>query len=689
MAEVKVVAVDEGSLGRAGLGIKTPEEPSPVLSKVDGSRLSWKTFRRDILAPHRIRLLETPTKRLPETLVAMFDTQSKDVSRFKNQMTEFRDQVAKGRGFGPSPLFPPNLLPAIEAQTLAARCMVPAFSRTALPERALNQLGPLYELKAPRPGLGCGFASQAFSRDEVLSMPSWAITSGTMVHFETGYISPGAMLYCPFLTFERAIGPDEENLEAANNQCAIAGAWCTRAIQMLYARAWQPGERSPELPVCFSCTISNDFAVLNYHWIDHAQAYCMSPICRFDLANDNHFSMFQVWVEVIGQWAIEHLLPNIKEALERFRTAEPASAATASPATPRALPALTLTTTELNRDELLIKSLKTNFDSVPWRFDDEEFTPVSSSTASWGSPMVADVMYHNLTYPAVPALSTRPRKPALTRSVPHSAHPGLGVATPPPAYSINTELVLQKRLGHAMDEIKDLHKQLAALREEVSGSKASIQEELTGLKTTVDSVLRKELLIRSNDMDGHDSQAQPTAPLQIETWQGSPTFPAYKFGPTRSPWAKWYNTITGSANKATSPLMKEVRFTPSPGVLNSISLSPIDEMDTPTNDIADPTDSAELLAQPSTSPITDDDKDRTKETILQTTLPQPPTPRFPPPRLPFSNSLKTPLTPGFPSPAYSIFSNAEHVVVVPPPPPPPTKTSLVRWAMVSIAPQLL
>ena len=156
MAEVESVPVSEPCAG-IGLDIATIKESKRLNSKVDGSQLSWRNFRRDVLAPHRIRILESATKRLPERLVTMFDAQNKNTSKYETQMSDFRDQVAKGRGFGPSPLFPPNLLPPIEGFHHVARCMVPAFSREAQPDRALNQLGPLYELNPPRPGLGVGF----------------------------------------------------------------------------------------------------------------------------------------------------------------------------------------------------------------------------------------------------------------------------------------------------------------------------------------------------------------------------------------------------------------------------------------------------------------------------------------------------------------------------------------------------
>jgi hypothetical protein len=475
-------------------------------SSYNGSHLSWKSFRHGVLAPHRIKILEDPPKEaIPTTLLDTVEAESQNAAKYEGQKRRFRDQVEKGRGFGPSPLFPPNLLPPVDTEAQLARCMVPSFSGDALPERALNQMGPLYELSIPRSGLGCGFASNAFTAEELAILPSWLVCAGTDVHFDTGYISPGAALYCPFLIFERAWGNKEHPLETANNQCAIGGAWCVKALQMLYGQAWKE-QMVPELPVAFSCSIDNTFAVLNLHWVDHGQAYCMSPLCKFDLSKDDHLSSFLVWVDSIGRWGKNHLLPLIKAALERLRLEEDIP-----PATPRANPKLSLDTDVCPNDQI-IKSLKTNFENIPWRFEDDEFTPVSSSTASWGSPMLPDL---RVTIPNVPQhvgagatpTSTIQRKQYLT---------GLGQhPTPPPVYAHNPELVWQKRFGHAMDEIRDLQRQLQTLRSEVNGSNASFQTELSTVRTTMESVLRKETFsVRNRSLSLNMQETWTTSGVQ-------------------------------------------------------------------------------------------------------------------------------------------------------------------------------
>ncbi|OAP57291.1 hypothetical protein AYL99_08029 [Fonsecaea erecta] len=497
----------------AGIDRISTEDDLPP-SSYDGVHLPWKTFRQQVLAQYRIRILDSPPKeKVPATLLAMIQSELPNVAKYEAQKEQFRGQVEKGRGFGPSPLFPPNLLPPIDNEPRLARCMVPSFSREALPERAINQMGPLYELSIPRSGLGCGFAGSAFTAAELALLPSWLVTTGTIVHFDTGYISPGAALYCPFLIFERTLGDKEHRLEAANNQCAIGGAWCIRALQMLYAKAWK-GDMVPELPIAFSCSIDNTIAVLNVHWIDHGQVYCMSPLCKFDLCKDEHFSSFLIWIDSIGKWGVEHLLPIVKAALERLQ-----AKTETSDSTPQAT-RLTLDTGACPND-VLIKSLKTTFENIPWRFEDDEFTPVSSSTASWGSPMLTDLNFGTLNYPIVPSRS-RNRTPvsAIQRKQYLSQ---LGhQQTPPPAYGQSPELVWQKRFDHAMDEIRDLQREIQALRGDISDSNMSFQGDLSGLKSTMASVLRKETFsLRSRSLslglqETWSMQRAPQSPLANE-----------------------------------------------------------------------------------------------------------------------------------------------------------------------------
>jgi hypothetical protein len=479
-------------------------------SAYDGSHLPWQAFRWNVLAPYRIRILDNPPRdRLPADLLDSIEAQSENTARFEQQMTDFKAQVLAGRGFGPSPLFPPNLLPPVDKDTHLARCMIPKFNRDALPERAPNQKGSLYELSVPRSGLGCGFHVDAFDSEELDILPSWLVTTGTIVHYETGYVSPGAAVYCPFLTFERARGAREERLEGANNQCAIGGSWCVRALQMLYNKAYE-GTLIPDLPIAFSCTIDNGFAIINYHWIDHGESYCMAPLCKFDLTKDDHFRKFLLWIEAIGIWGTKTLLPAVKAALARIRHSDPTP-----PVTPT--PRLSLQTTE-SKEEVLIKALKTTFDSIPWQLEDDEFTPVSSSTASWGSPTVGEMVISSLefNYPT----STMVKN--LVTDVGH-VHQGLALSggkhnTPPPAYAISPDLVNQKRLSHAMDEVRDLQRQVQALKNDLNGSTTSLKNELSGMRRTLSSVLKKENLRSRNRHFGVEPYLVPRAlpPLSPE-----------------------------------------------------------------------------------------------------------------------------------------------------------------------------
>lgn len=504
-------------------------------SSYDGNHLHWKQFRREVLAPHRIRVVEGPPSHpLPESLIALIEASNADIGRIKQRRLEFRQQVTQGRGFGPSPLFPPNLLPSIDHEPQLARCMVPTFNRDALPERVTNHKAPLYELSVPRSGLGCGFSSGAFTADELSKIPRFLVASGTVVEFNTGYISSGASLYIPFLIFERTFGQKEYRLEAANNQCAIAGSWCTRSMQMLYAQAWSPqSPNRPELPVSFSCTIDNDIAIVNYHWIDHAQSYCMSPVCKFDLTNDDHFDQFNIWIEAIGQWGLRTLLPIIKNALSLVVKPPPLTRDT-----PLQKPTKLRLDTVLE-EEKLVTALKTSFSSVAWRMEDDEFTPVSSSVASWGSPIINDMINPNVPCQQVPRMKSvsagammsgrrsremsqkheAPIIPFLRQSswkvgtprTPQAFGPNFQVQTPQnkvipqprepevftfslPKAAVNTELVWQKRFGHAMDEIQHLQMELDHLRQEVSGSSSTFQNELCGIKDTISCVLRKETM---------------------------------------------------------------------------------------------------------------------------------------------------------------------------------------------------
>lgn len=543
-------------------GWRSPRSCLPS-SSYDGSHLPWQAFRWNVLAPHRIRILESPPPNgLPEELYNSTKAQSGNVIRYTDQITAFRSQALAGRGFGPSPLFPPNILPTIDKYTHLARCMIPQFNREALPERAPNQRGSLYELSIPRSGLGCGFSVEAFDADELDILPSWLVTTGTIVHFKTGYVSPGAAVYCPFLTFERVLATDREHLEAAANQCAIGGSWCVRALHMLYNKAYG-SKKIPDLPISFSCTINNDVAILNYHWIDHGDNYYMAPLCKFDLTNDDHFSKFLVWIDAIGVWATESLLPKVKAALARIRHSD-----TTPPATPVQPLSLSLSI-ETSQEQGLIKALKTNFNTIPWQLEDDDFTPVSSSTASWGSPIIGDVMMSGFEFTTPAAtfrkhgvLDIEPSNRALRCSSGKNS-------TPPPAYASTPDLVNQKRLDHAMDEIRDLHQQLQYLKNDMSTTTASnafLQNELSAVKRTLATVLRKETIRSRNRSLG---QEVFQIPQRIPSPESERSPSKAKFATTEA--ADLKNAQCRSSTMETDVRVRESKALPIKGTMAVIS----------------------------------------------------------------------------------------------------------------------
>jgi hypothetical protein len=493
----------------------------------DGSHLSWQDFRSNVLAPYGIHIIGQPPKnRLPYELWKLIELRGQNTTRFDAQKKEFRAQVSTGHGFGPSPLFPPNLLPPLDNTSGLARCMIPRFRRDPLPQRAPEQQGSSYELSVPHPGLGCGFTQHVFDSQEFSMLPHYLSLAGTNVNFETGYVSSHASIHCPFLTFERAQGPRHEQLETANNRCAIAGAWCVRASHMLFNKAYK-ATVIPDLPAAFSCIIDNSFAILNYHWIDHTQEFYMAPLCKFDLKNDAHFTQFLVWIEAIGDWGLRYHLPKIKAALSRLIQFSPTPTVTA-------IPSLTLSPMSNSSSESgIVRALRTTFDSIPWRVDDGEYsyTPLSSSTADWGSPQNLDNGFTPVSrtsthswgspcddaidfpYPSGPNISLRNVK--LERrglNLSMGSKPGPKLVTSPPPSASDPTTAIQTRFNEAQDEIRDLKAQLQQQRAESEASVAALRNEIASVKEIVFSLLRKE-----NMRSRARSLSMPSSP-QTEHW---------------------------------------------------------------------------------------------------------------------------------------------------------------------------
>ncbi|KAK5950081.1 hypothetical protein OHC33_008796 [Knufia fluminis] len=456
--------------------------------------------------------------------------------------------------------------------------MVPTLSEDALPERMIGRAGAVVQkssLSLPRPGLGCGFSSAAFASEEINCMPSYMLATGTTVHFGTGSISSGTPLYCPFLNYERAFSQHDYGLEIAANQCAIDGAWSVRSLQMLYAKAADEDSDCEDAftsPVSFTCAIDNNVAIINYHWVDHAQTYCMAPVVKFELSRDDHFDQFLIWTEAIGQWALCHLLPEIKKAISLL-----SDYVSALPALRNSL--RKLDTKKIVEEEGLVSALKLTYDNIPWRYDHDDFSPVSSSTASWGSPMVNEAVFAKFEYPIIP----QPNIPRRSGSICSDSRVGKGVRfaglpsdkvfgvdkrgpmigslppalpsipkplTPPslrtkPAkpstFDEGSELVLKKRMSHAMDEIQDLQSQLVHLKQELNGSTTCIQNELSGLRKTMTCVIRKEktsikqrISPLRTALDGPSSLIQTEHRLNIQKGVSVVTTPTE---PRPTPWS--------------------------------------------------------------------------------------------------------------------------------------------------------
>lgn len=484
----------------------------------------WKKFRRDVLAPHHIRMVETLSSEvIPEAITTWIEANRKNVDRFAKQRTAFRKQVAAGRGFGSSALFPQEVLPSNDARPFLTRCMVPSLSGDALPEQVVGKAGSAIQksfLSVPRPGLGCGFSDTAFAPEETKCMPRYMSATGTTVHFGTGSIDSGATLYCPFLTYERMFSQNDFGLEIAANQCAINGAWSVRAMQMLYAKAAEDDLGTVDFfrrPISFTCAIDNHIAIISYHWVDHSQTYCMAPVVRFDLTKDDHFDQFLLWTEAIGQWALTHLLPEVKKAISLLNDFDPEPSSLINSL--RQLEAHGSSETQA-----LVSALKLTYDTIPWRLDSDAGSPVSSSTASWGSPMINEAIFAKFEYPLIPQPSIQTMHPlpalpdlpsSLVKSRPpasicsdsrlltknnRSDYKSLSVRTASTKqmklkdedYTQKPELVVTKRLEFALNEIRDLQGQLVSLKQELGGSTSCLQNELSGLRKTMTCVIRKE-----------------------------------------------------------------------------------------------------------------------------------------------------------------------------------------------------
>ena len=85
----------------------------------DGSHLPWRRFRQEVLAPHQTRNVDgVPKDRIPSPGLQIVEAANQDTPGFGDRKNCFWNRVTTSRGFGPSPIFPPNLLPPFSSGPL-------------------------------------------------------------------------------------------------------------------------------------------------------------------------------------------------------------------------------------------------------------------------------------------------------------------------------------------------------------------------------------------------------------------------------------------------------------------------------------------------------------------------------------------------------------------------------------------
>ncbi|KIW70041.1 hypothetical protein PV04_02352 [Phialophora macrospora] len=481
-----------------------PDTTVSLLRALDGSHLQWSDFRTVVLSAFRIVLAESiQLSELSRPFSDRLKPCLQRVDRFDPQERQWRRNLVDGRGFGSSIVFPPDALPPIGLNRGLHRCQAPKLNREALPPRAVKAQESLFELPVPRPNLLTGFTTGAFNERELSVLPNCTAASGTIVDFDSGSVSPGTTTYCPFLVFERMDTSSDDAVQTAKNQCAIGGAHCVRAQQLLFRRC---GGSRPvfEKPISFSCAIDNSAALINYHSVDADGRYCMSELSRFNLEETDGFREFQGWIEAIEDWGSTYLLPVVKIALRQLL-----KYSTTPPISP--MPSLTLSIdTAAGTDEVFMKVLRATFGSIKWKCDGEYETPLNSSVAHCGTPLgprqirtqalsptsPRDIL--SASGPPTPFSIWRMRPEFSSKSPIARRHPlsplklradipdspcrraTLSPCTPPPEAPNSAKspmLVLQKRVDLAMNEIQELRELVYTLQSELRLKNAQLEVE--------------------------------------------------------------------------------------------------------------------------------------------------------------------------------------------------------------------
>jgi len=341
----------------------------------DRRNLWWRAFRKTVLDPYQIVVLEHPsTEKVPEGLHRLVEKKRENLERHGEQASMFLDDVAAGRGFGASPIFPPDVVPALPGNCCSSRCMEPVFDQDIIPSPPEHLHPPLFDFPMPRPGLVSGFSQDAFTEEEFKELPQWLAAVGTLSDYTTGQIHPGRVVYSPYLFFERSYGNAKHELESSMNYCAMDGAAALNGIRLLLHHASSDVPARPfNAPAVFSCIIDNEFGIINHHWIGEDESYQTAPLCKFDFRDKKHFMHYLAWVESIEEWANEHLLPDIRTALKMLAESTAAGFRLA-----KALPS---PVTEAEKQEKLNHSMKSAFENIPWKGERFRNTPLGVTGA--------------------------------------------------------------------------------------------------------------------------------------------------------------------------------------------------------------------------------------------------------------------------------------------------------------------
>jgi len=341
----------------------------------DKRNLWWRAFRKTVLEPYKIVVSEHPsTEKVPKGLLQLVEEKFENLERHSEQALTFLDSVTAGQGFGASPIFPPDVIPALPEKCCSSRCLEPDFDQEAMPSLPQDQHAPLFPLPLSRPSLVSGFSQVAFTENEFKELPQWMTAIGTLSDYATGQISPGRAVYSPYLFFERTYGNAKHELESSMNYCAIDGSAALNGIQMLFDHAWPEGPPNPaDTPAVFSCIIDNELAIINQHWIADDGSFQAAPLCKFDFRDIEHLMHFLAWIEAIEEWANDFLLPDIRNALAVLMERRSAGLGIA-----KALPS---PVSDAEKQEKLHRSMKLAFENIPWKGERFRNTPLGVTGA--------------------------------------------------------------------------------------------------------------------------------------------------------------------------------------------------------------------------------------------------------------------------------------------------------------------